>query len=276
MKTSTTPTTASPLPAPRITAAEELVLVARAQAGDRKAVDKLARAHEPFMRGTALRYAQRMGRGCDREEMLSAAHIGFMVALGRFEARHGVRLLTYASHWILHEMQRACETMSLFGHVPSGSEEKAIAAIGRTGSFDADELAESAGVKRTTAANALVYYQAVGVSLDTGVSGFDHGLVLSERLSADEPDAHEKLVQAEEREALRAAVSESLSALDPRSRAIVVETMMSEDTKSLAEMGRDYEISRERARQLASKAKRRLRESIGRRMAKRGDGQVAA
>jgi RNA polymerase sigma factor (sigma-70 family) len=279
MKTSMPPA-ASSAPIPRLSADEEIALVTRAQAGDRGASNALARAHEPYMRRVSIKFARKMG--ADRQDYLGACFVGFMLALARFDVTRGVRFLTYASWWFNHEMQRMSEGSNLFGHVPSGSEEKAIAAIGRLHTYDADLLAVEAGVKRSTAVSAVTVYCGRAVGLDTRyrcLSG-DDSSGLEERLADEEAlTPEEQLEMAEEQEEQRIAVAQAMRTIDPRERAIVQESVMAEkdEQKSLAELGRHYGVSRERMRQVAINAKRKLASAISERMAQQmSEGRVAA
>ena len=263
----------------RLSAAEEVVLVTRAQAGDRAAANALARAHEPYMRNVSLKFARRMG--ADRADYLGACFVGFMLALKRFDVARGVRFLTYASWWFNHEMQCVSERANLFGHSPSGSEEKAIAVIGALHSFDPDGVAAEAGVRRSTAVSALAVYcgRAVGFDTHYQLSDGSDSSSLADRLPDEDLNPEEQLSAAEEREAQRVAVAEALHAIDPRARGIMLEAIMADDDeqKSLAEIGRHYGVSRERVRQVANNAKTRLRAAISQRMAERmGEGRVAA
>ena len=282
MKTSPVPA-AHPVPvAPastRITAEEERSLVARAQAGDRKAAEALAKAHMPYMFRSATRFARLLR--LDRCEAISACFEGFVVALRRFDLARGVRFLTYANHWFQHFAQRAHETSNLFGHAPSGSEEKAIVAIGETGSFDPAALAEASGVKVTTAQNAVVVYRARSVSLDSPVRGRysgagDEEVTLYGILPAEQPIADEQLEAAEEARDLAAVVEGSLASLAPRVRQVVEQAIMADEPVSLAEVARTQGVSRERTRQMANEAKSRLRTAIQWRMVERAEGRVAA
>lgn len=296
MKTSPRPaaakssTTTSAPAARRLTIEEERALVLRAQGADprdaRRAAGQLAAAHMPYMQRSATRFVRSM-RGANtfaREEALSACLLGFMVAIGKFDVSRAVRFLTYANYWFNHFMQRAYESSNVFGHAPSGSEEKAIARIGELGT-DPAVLAVATGVQVSTAAHAVEVWMARAISLDAprfhaGDDGGE-GSSLLDRMPSDEPSADEALGLHEEAAALRAAVTEGLAALPPRYKTVVLEVYMADEAKSFADVGRHYGVSRERVRQVGELAKERLRKSIrariGERMARRmTEDRVAA
>ena len=284
MKTSPVPAAHTVPVAPastRITAEEERDLIRRAQAGDRKAADAMVRAHLPYVRQAAGRYVRRMMYRATKitlDEAVSACFEGFAQALRRFDLAHGVRFLTYASWWLTHHMQRDTEAANIFGHAPSGSEERAISAIAEIGSTDPTALAEASGVKVTTAQNAVVVYRARSVSLDSPVRGLyagagDEEVTLYGILPADQPLADELLEAAEESRDLAAVVEGSLASLAPRVRQVVRDVIMADEPVSLAEVARVQGVSRERTRQMARDAKIRLRTAIQRRMAERAEGR---
>jgi RNA polymerase sigma-32 factor len=106
--------------------------------------------------------------------------------------------------------------------------------------------------------------EARDVSLDARV--FDDGVTtLVDTLESDGTSQEEAFAQSEAQEHLRARLREAVESLDPRERYIVEVRMMADDDDelSLAEIGRRLGVSRERARQLESRAKKKLRARLG-------------
>jgi RNA polymerase sigma-32 factor len=105
--------------------------------------------------------------------------------------------------------------------------------------------------------------EARDVSLDTPVFS-DSATTLGDTLIAREPNQEDGLADSEVDGYARDAVSEALTGLDPRERYIVEKRLMadSEDELSLADIGRELGVSRERARQLEARAKKKLKARI--------------
>ena len=92
----------------------------------------------------------------------------------------------------------------------------------------------------------------------------DSATTLADTLVAGDPNQEDGLVSSEVDGYAREAVSEALTGLDPRERYIVEKRLMadSEDELSLADIGRTLGVSRERARQLEARAKKKLKTRI--------------
>lgn len=83
----------------------EAELVARAQQGDRQAMETLLALHQMLIASLARRLW--CFDGLTREELVQAGNLGFMQAVYRYDARKQVKLITYAVPWVLGEMRRA-------------------------------------------------------------------------------------------------------------------------------------------------------------------------
>jgi RNA polymerase sigma-32 factor len=101
------------------------------------------------------------------------------------------------------------------------------------------------------------------VSLDAKVYG-DSSTTLGDTLIAGELNQEDGLVSSEVGGHVRDAVQVALTALDKRERYIVENRLMAdnEDEMSLADIGRHLGVSRERARQLEARAKKKLKSRI--------------
>jgi RNA polymerase sigma-32 factor len=105
--------------------------------------------------------------------------------------------------------------------------------------------------------------EARDVSIDA--AAFDDSRAsLLDRLASPEPTSEEAVSRAQERQHLRAAVGEAVARLGERERVIVRRRLLADDDEelSLVEMGKYLGVSRERARQLEVRAKRKLREGL--------------
>jgi RNA polymerase sigma factor (sigma-70 family) len=89
---------------PRMGAAEEDLLFARAARGDRRAKERLVIAHAGSVAAAARRYARRSGQSYD--DLYDEGMVGLLVAIERFDRSRPTRLITYATYWIEGQMKR--------------------------------------------------------------------------------------------------------------------------------------------------------------------------
>jgi RNA polymerase sigma factor (sigma-70 family) len=93
----------------------ELDLIARAQAGDGDARDRVVAANMGLAVTTARRFT---GCGLDLDDLVQAASLGLVVAVGRYDRSRGSRFGTYAGHWVRNELYAALEREVALIRVP--------------------------------------------------------------------------------------------------------------------------------------------------------------
>jgi len=123
-----------------------------------------------------------------------------------------------------------------------------------------DLLAARLGLSRDQVQGMLRRLEARDVSLDAKVFD-DSGTAVLDTLIAPGQDQEQSLAASGLRDRLREAVADAVEELDTRERFIVEKRLMAdpEDELSLAELGRQLGVSRERARQLEARAKKKLK-----------------
>ncbi len=263
----------SPLAGPvrRLSWEEETELIRRVQLqSDRRAAEAITRAHRPFVVKFALRY-RRYGMPVD--DLIAEAHVELVHALGKFDPQRGVRFVTYAKHWMRAFVIKY--VLANWNIVSGGSvvmrpcwffllrRERARHAgvLGEAGDPDG-ELAERLGLSRDKVRQMLERLDVNDVSLDTELIP-NSGVRMVDQLPSTD-NQEQSLLDLEFHANLTLAIERALAALDPRERYIVERRMMVEtgDALSLADIGRAFGISRERARQLEVRAARKLRETV--------------
>lgn len=239
------------------------------QAGDIAARDLLVRAQLGHVVAIARRY--RRYTGATLEELVAEGNFGLVRALDKFDPERGTRFVTYAVYWIrAYISQYLVRTKSL---VTTGVQSKSLSKIrlAREDIFKAGSEVANLNeqiAQRLTLSSKKLHSLLERMNLrdqpwdphteDTPV-GCGRGM--AQLLSND---AEERLMSVETEARRAKAVSLVLSQLDDRERYIVQRRHMAhrEDELSLAEIGRQFGVSRERARQLEARALRKVKHGL--------------
>lgn len=250
--------------APLLSAEEEKKLAGRAQAGDESAFNRLLGAH--FRLVLAIAHELR-SYGLPMDELVAEGMLGLVEAARRFDPERGVRLAVYAAWWIRAYMRRYTLSNRRIVRPPSTRHgRKLLANLRKT----QRELEARSGER----ADAIAVAEVLGVSveeveeMEAALSGRDVpcGPTDAETRHHEPSDAGpspELLVAEQEtQEKKHAALREALEGLSDRERKIMQLRFMGSEVTSLASIGRDMGLSRERVRQLAQQAEQKLRQSM--------------
>jgi RNA polymerase sigma-32 factor len=254
---------------PQLAREDELVLAkAWAEQGDENAADKLVRAHLRYVVAIALKYRR---YGVPLSELIAEGNFGVVHALKKFQPDRGNRFVTYAAYWIrAYVLNYVIRSWSLVGAGSGALRSKMFFRLRREkvrvlnlvgeGEAADDLLATRLGLSRDQVQAMLRRLEARDVSLDAKVFD-DSGTAVLDTLIAPGQDQEATLASSGLHEKLRGAVHEAIEGLDERERFIVEKRLMAdpEDELSLAELGRRLGVSRERARQLEARAKKKLK-----------------
>lgn len=257
---------------PELSREEEVELARRwRDAGDQRSAARLAVANLRHVVSIAISYRR---YGIPLADLIAEGNFGIVHAIRKYDPERGNRFVTYAAYWIrAYILNHVIHSWSLVG-VGSGPlrskmffrlrrERARIAGLVGEGEEGDKLLAERFNAPAAKVLEMARRLEARDVSLDMKV--FEDGArSLVDTLVADEQDQEERLARAEEGTMLRERLFEAVHELDPRERYIVEVRMMAdpEEELSLAEIGRRLGVSRERARQLEARAKRKLRERL--------------
>ena len=250
---------------------EEAALLRRWRStGDRRAADRIARAHLSMVLSIAIRHR---GYGVPVAELVAEGNCGIVQALQRFDPERDVRFGTYARYWI-----RACmfayimRSWSVVGGSTGAVRSRMFFRLRRErrllanllGDADAVDtaLAERLGISRDRLRLILVRIDQRDISLDVPVDSSSSTRRIDMLSAANDPE--DTLAASQLEGTLGAAVRAALRSLDARERYIVENRMMAspDEERSLSEMGRCLGVSRERARQLEARAARKLRAAL--------------
>jgi RNA polymerase primary sigma factor len=240
---------------------EEVALAARIQQGDEAARDELVQCNLKLVVSIARRY---VGRGLEFSDLIQEGNLGLMRAAQGFDAAFGNKFSTYATWWIKQSIGRALSNKASLIRMPihAANAERSVnvardhlqATTGREPSLE--EVSEFVGKSLEEITSVLAARKAV-VSYDVPVGSEEEG-ALSDLLT-DETEAETEKLFIED--ALKGSVRGLLKALSERER-YVVERRYGLDggrCATLAEIGQEVGVTRERARQIQNSALRKLR-----------------
>jgi len=247
--------------------------------GDQAAADRLVRAHLKHVVAIALKYRR---YGLPIGELIAEGNFGVAHALTKFDPDRGTRFVTYAAYWVrAYILSYVIRSWSLVGAGAGALRSKVFFKLRRervritnlTGDPEKvnELLAERFNLSVPEVAAMLRRLESRDVSLDSKVF-HDSSTTLLDTLESREQDQEESFASTEVHGRMLHAIRRAVSTLDAREQFIVESRLMAhgDDELSLAEIGRRLGVSRERARQLEERAKRKLRARISDILAEEG------
>jgi len=256
---------------PMLTHAEEISLAKRLQENnDLAAAQELVLSHLRLVVSIARGY---LGYGLPHADLIQEGNIGLMKAVKRFDPNQGVRLVSYAMHWIKAEMHeyilknwrlvKVATTKAqrkLFFNLRSNKQ--GLDAMSPT---QIDALAKLLDVKREEVIEMETRLSGRDIALEAPTDDEDDKFSPIAYLSSDlsEPT---KVLEAEQVTRLQSEGLESaLAKLDPRSRRIVEARWLANDDGSgatLHTLAEEFGVSAERIRQIEAAALKKMKGSL--------------
>ena len=264
---------------PVLTAAEEQALADRlVQHGDIDAARRLVLAHLRFVVYIARGYS---GYGLAQSDLIQEGNLGLMKAVKRFDPSRGVRLVSFAVHWIRAEIHEfILQNWRIVKVATTKAQRKLFFKLRsskkRFGWMNQQEvgvIADALGVKPREVMEMEKRLGAVDASFDgpaehAAESGGGSGVHQASRhpvayLSDPQADPGRSLELAEGAEHMRKVLGKAIASLDERSRDIVRRRWCREEGKStLKELAEHYQVSAERIRQIEAVAMKTLRAAL--------------
>ncbi|HET7478304.1 MAG TPA: RNA polymerase sigma factor RpoD/SigA [Rubrobacteraceae bacterium] len=245
-----------------LTHGEEIDLSQRAKAGDKRARQRLIEKNLRLVVSVAKKYR---GYGLPFEDLIQEGNIGLMKAVEKFDPDRGFRFSTYATWWIRQAVQRAVADKGRTIRVPVHMTEK-IRKVSRAYNelsveFEREPSEEEVARRLEWEVDEVRLTMSAmpdATSLDQPISTEDTASQLGdfiedERVS-DTPDTVLKEMETVQ-------LKEAIERLPDRARYVLVRRYGLDDREpaTLAELGDELEISRERVRQLQREAERILK-----------------
>lgn len=229
-----------------------------------------------------LRLVVRMARGYSgyglpQEDLIQEGNIGLMKAVKRFNPAMGVRLVSFAIHWIRAEMHEYILKNWRIVKIATTKAQRKLFFNLRKASKKLGWLSQ-AEVK--TVASELNVSEADVRQMEARMSSYDQSLDAKDEDNEDSgghwvstapayaledqscnPETQISNSQWENRQ--EQALHHALTTLDERSRAIIEQRWLTDDKKTLHELAAEYQVSAERVRQLEKNAMKKLQVAMG-------------
>ena len=237
--------------------AEERELAARYRAGDQSAGDRLIKASLPFVITVALEYRR---WGAPLEDLVQQGNLGLLKAAKKFDPERDCRLITYAVYWIRAEIREyVVRGYRLVRIGTTKNERRAVRNYRKNREEDAATLAASSGLSLEAAERLLPMLRSRDVSLD---ATFDGESPQVDRLASSAPSPEEENDKAEFEAEAKNRVREAIARLPEREALIVRERLLQDEPITLEALGTRLGISKERVRQIESRALDKLRKLL--------------
>jgi RNA polymerase primary sigma factor len=240
---------------------EEIELAARIKKGDSEARDQMIKANLRLVVKIAWNYE---GYGVPLPDLISEGNLGLIKAVERFDPSKGAKLSTYGARWIKQAIFRALANQSKVVRFPKHVMEQLGKMRGASMRFQEqlgrEPTDEELAAELETTASRVAQMRMGGtcpVSLDAQVAG--EGSHSYAETIADEKS--ETPYQKLEKKALRGMLQKMIKTLNRLERAVLNLRfgLEGQEPKNLAEIGKELDISGERARQIQNAAFCKLR-----------------
>jgi RNA polymerase sigma-32 factor len=258
---------------PMLQPQEEYMLAKRfLEHQETSAAHKLVTSHLRLVAKIAMGYR---GYGLPIGEVISEGNVGLMQAVKKFEPERGFRLATYAMWWIKAAIQEyILRSWSLVKMGTTANQKRLFFNLRKVkGKIQALDDGDLRPDQVTEIATRLNVSEAEVVSMNRRLSG-DASLNSPIRATEGESgewqdwlvDDHESqedtLIEQDELESRRSMLTEAMTVLNDRERRIFEARRLSDEPKTLEELSSEFDISRERVRQIEVRAFEKVQDAV--------------
>ncbi|MED5388057.1 MAG: RNA polymerase sigma factor RpoH [Pseudomonadota bacterium] len=236
---------------------------------DLDAARNLVLAHLRFVVHIARSYT---GYGLPLGDLVQEGNVGLMKAVKRFDPSKGVRLVSFAVHWIKAEIHEyVIKNWRIVKVATTKAQRKLFfnlrgqkKRLGRLTVEEAQRVADDLGVTAEQVKEMEGRLGAYDASFDGPTNDDDDNTVVSPAayLHSDNSDPADLLAEQDQQERESRQLGSALMALDDRSRDILERRWLADQKSTLQELADEYGVSAERIRQLENNAIKKLRNAI--------------
>jgi len=256
-----------------VLSAEEEYMLAKSwrDRGDLKSAQKLITSHLRLVAKIAMGYR---GYGLPVSEMVSEGNIGLMQAVKKFEPDKGFRLATYAMWWIkasiqeyilrswsLVKMGTTTAQKKLFFNLKKIKNQLSPNSTSDLNIEHVEEISKRLNVKKEEVVSMNRRLLGKEKSLNDPIKDGDGG-EWQDWIVDDKIDQELKLSQKQEFNQRKKLMDESIDILNPREKEILTARRLSENVTTLENLSKKYNLSRERIRQIETKAFEKLQKAM--------------
>ena len=259
---------------PMLTSEEEFMLAkAWVDHDDRKSAHRLVTSHLRLAAKIALGYR---GYGLPINEVVSEANVGLMQAVKRFDPDKGFRLATYAMWWIkasiqeyilrswsLVKMGTTSAQKKLFFNLRKAKNRIGVMEDGELHPDNVKSIAENLNVRQDEVISMNRRMGGGDASLNVLVNNNNEGTLEWQDWIEDEDSDHAtKFAEKEELDSRRILLKSALTTLNQRECEILTKRKLIDDPLTLEELSNEYNVSRERIRQIEVRAFEKLQKKM--------------
>tara|TARA_E500000331_G_scaffold96055_1_gene92629 strand:- start:1414 stop:2316 length:903 start_codon:yes stop_codon:yes gene_type:complete len=258
---------------PMLSSEEEYMLAKNwKEKGDLKSAQKLVTSHLRLVAKIAMGYR---GYGLPVSELISEGNIGLMQAVKKFDQKKGFRLATYAMWWIkasiqeyvlrswsLVKMGTTTAQKKLFFNLKKIKNQLSINETGDLSPNHVNTISKQLNVKKEEVISMNRRLHGKEKSLNAPIANDADNSEWQDWIVDDKLDQEVKFSQDQELDSRKKLMNDSMSILNQREKEILTARRLSEDPKTLEELSNKYKVSRERIRQIETKAFEKLQKAM--------------
>ena len=251
---------------PMLSEEEELSLARRLRdEGDVEAARKLVMSHLRLVIAVARGY---LGYGLPHADLIQEGNIGLMKAVKRFDAERGVRLVSFAIHWIKAEIHEyILKNWRLVKIATTKAQRKLFFNLRSlkpsSNALSPDEVssvAQKLGVKPEEVVKMETRFSGQDMALEGSGEDDDERVAPIAYLADMNSEPIEVLERAENERLHSEGLFQAIATLDDRSRRIIERRWLAEgEAATLHELAAEYGVSAERIRQIEAKALQKMK-----------------
>ena len=250
---------------------EYMLAKAWKERGDSEAAHKMVTSHLRLVAKIAMGYR---GYGLPVGELIAEGNVGMMQAVKRFEPEKGFRLSTYAMWWIRAAIQEyVLRTWSLVKMGTTAAQKKLFFNLRKIkGQIEAIEEGDLTAEHVNTIQTKLGVSEQEVINMNRRMTTPDHSLNAPMRadtegewmdwLEDDTPNQETVYAENEELSRRKEMLTSAMDCLNEREKHILTERRLREDPLTLEDLSQEYNISRERVRQIEVRAFEKIQKAV--------------